>query len=155
MKGQVDIIFLLAMLFIVIVALFAVDSIWTAFGSNPTSRQLFNATPQGQLAYKNAGTSISILNNAVVILFLIGAVASAVAAAFADSSPVFIVPALVILPIEVFFSFILHDAFYSIIGASSFGTVAAQYPVIMQLFQYLPAATLVLSVIIIAVTFIK
>ena len=98
MKLQADVIYLIAMLFIVVVALFVVDAIWNGFQTNPVSQQLFNATPQGRLAEANTTTSINTLNNAAVILYIIGALASIIAAAFTESSPVFLVPALVILP---------------------------------------------------------
>jgi hypothetical protein len=155
LKGQADIIYLTGMLFIVVIALFAVDMIWHGFQTNQTSQQLFNATPQGQLAQKNANTSINILNNAVVILYVAGAIASIIAAAFSDSSAVFIVPAMVILPIEVLFAFIFHDAFFTIVEQSSLGTVASGYPLILTLFQYLPMVSFGFAVILIIVTFIS
>ena len=155
MKGQADMIYLLAMLFIVIIALFAVDSIWNGFRTNPTSQQLFNATPQGRLAETNATTGINILNNAVILLYVIGAIASVIAAAFADSSPVFIVPALIILPLEVLFSFILHDAFFQIIQNSTLSGVADGFPLILSFMQDLPIIAFGFAVILIIVTFIS
>lgn len=155
MKGQADPIYLIAMLFIVAIALFAVDSIWNAFKTNPTSAQLFNATPQGQIAVRSATTGINILNNAVVLLYVIGAIASIIAAAFADSSPVFIVPALIILPLEVLFSFIFHDMFFEVIQNSFLSGVASGFPLILQLFEYLPIISFGFAVVLIVVTFIS
>lgn len=154
-KSQADILYLIAMLFVIVIAIFAVDIIFNGFKTNPTSQQLFNATPQGKLALKNTTTSINYLNNAVVILFFIAAIASIVAATFADSHPIFLVPTFVVLPIEIFFAFIFHDAFFAIVQNSSFAATAATYPTILTLFQYLPIATFVIAIIVIVVTFMK
>lgn len=156
MKGQADVIYLIGMLFVVVIALFAVDSIWNAFQTNPTSVQLFNATPQGRQAQASATSSIDILNNAVVILYVIGCLASIIAAAFTESSPVFLVVAFVILPIEVLFSFVFHDTFFTIIQNSSLlGGVASSFPMILTLFQYLPIISFGFAVMLIVVTFIS
>ena len=155
MKLQADVIYLIIMLFIVVVALFAVDAIWNGFQTNPVSQQLFNATPQGRLAEANTTTSINILNNAAVILYIIGALASIIAAAFTESSPVFLVPALVILPIEVLFSFIFHDVFFMVVQNSFFAGIATGFPMILTVFQYLPIISFGFAVILIVVTFIS
>ena len=155
MKAQADIIYLIIILFVVVIALFAVDNIWVAFKQNPTYQALSNATPTGQLATKNVTTSINIINNAVVILFIVGAIASIIAAAFADSSMVFVVPTLVILPLEILFAFVFHDVFFSMIQNSAFSSIAVSYPYIISLFQYLPIVSFVLAIIIIIMTFMK
>jgi hypothetical protein len=154
-KAQADIIYLFALLFVMVIALFVVDQIWSGLTTNPATQHLFNSTTQGTKAEANVGTSLNILNNAVVLLFLIGVFASVIAAAFTDSSPIFLMPALVILPIEVFFAFIFHDAFFSIVQNSFFAGPAAAYPAIVTLFQYLPIAALVLAVIEVIVIFLK
>ena len=155
MKAQADVIFLIVMLFVVIIALFAVDTIWSGFVSNPSFQAVYNATSVGKHAIANTTTSLGILNNGVVLLFLIGCIASIIAAAFTDSSPIFLVPALIILPIEILFAFIFHDAFFSIIGNSSFAGVATSYPVVITIFQYLPIVALVVAIIEIIVIFLK
>ena len=154
-KCQADLVYLIAVLFVVVIAIFAVDNIWSGFQSNPQTQKLFNATPQGQLAQKSVNTGLNIFNNAVVFLFIGAAIASIIAAAFTDSSPVFMVPTLVILPIEILFAFIFHDAFFSIIQQSAFASMAATYPSIVYLFQYLPLAALGLAVLMITITFVK
>ena len=78
-----------------------------------------------------------------------------IAAAFADSSPVFIVPALIILPLEVLFSFILHDAFFQIIQNSTLSGVADGFPLILSFMQDLPIIAFGFAVILIVVTFIS
>lgn len=155
MKAQADIVYLIAAVLAVAIGLLAVDMIWNALAGNPAAQQLFNATSQGQLAERGAGSAISTLNNAVVILFIIAAVASIIAAAFADSSPIFLVPALVLLPLEIMFAFIFHDAFFQIVSNSSFASAVAQYPSMLTLFQYLPVICFVVAIIEIIVTFVK
>ncbi len=155
MKAQADLIFLIGMLFAIVIAVFVVDNIWIQFKTNPTSQQIFNATPQGRLAETNATTSINIINNAIVMIFIVAALASIIAAAFTSSSPIFIIPALIVLPVEVLFAFIFHDAFFTIIQNSVFSGIATTYPTIITLFQYLPIISFVLAIVMIIVTFTK
>lgn len=155
MKGQADIIYLTAMLFVVVIAVFTVDIIWNGFQSNSAYQQIQNATPTGKLAAKNTQTSINIINNAIVIIYLMGALASVILASFADSSPIFLIPALIVLPIELLFAFVFHDMFFSIMTNTMFAGLVTSYPLVFTLFQYLPIISFGFSVILIVITFIK
>lgn len=155
MKGQADIIYLTAMLFVVVIAVFTVDIIWNGFQSNTAYQQIQNATPTGKLAAKNTQTSINIINNAIVIIYLMGALASVILASFADSSPIFLIPALIVLPIELLFAFVFHDMFFSIMTNTMFAGLVTSYPLVFTLFQYLPIISFGFSVILIVITFIK
>jgi hypothetical protein len=155
MKGQVDIIYLMVTVFVVVLAVFVVNVLWAGFQSSPTYQQLQNATPTGKLAGQNTTTSLHIVNNAIAILYIIGAIASVIAAAFADSSAVFIVPALVLLPLEILFSFIFHDMFFSIMTNSFFSSMVTSAPLVFELFQYLPVISFGLAIVAIIVTFMK
>ena len=156
MKGQVDMIYLIVMTFIVALSLFVVDQVWTGLTSNSAFTSLTNSTHIGQVAVKNTDTSLHIFNNALVLLFVVAAIASIISAAFTDSSPIFIVPALIILPPEIFFAFVSHDVFFSIIQNSSFGATASVWGAsIVSLFTYLPVVSFVIAIVVIVVTFMK
>lgn len=155
MKGQADIIYLTAMLFVVVIAVFTVDIIWNGFQSNSAYQRIQNATPTGKLAAKNTQTSINIINNAIVIIYLMGALASVILASFADSSPIFLIPAFIVLPIELLFAFVFHDMFFSIMTNTMFAGLVTSYPLVFTLFQYLPIISFGFSVILIVITFIK
>ncbi len=154
-KAQVDVIYLVVMLFAVTVSLLVVDQVWSGLTSNSAFISLKNSTPQGHLAVKSVNTSLNIFNNAIVLLFVMGAIVAIISAAFTDSSPVFLIPSIVVLPIEILFAFIFHDMFFSILQNSAFGSVAASYPYIVTLFQYLPVVSFVIAIIVIVATFMK
>ena len=155
MKAQVDIISLIALLFIVAIAFFATVEIWGGLTSSPTFQHLTNSTPQGQLAVKNVNTSLGIFANAIVLAFVVGAIASIIAAGLTSSSPVFAAMTFIILPVEVLFAFIFHDAFFAIMQSSFFAGLITTYPLVFTLFQYLPITAFILSLVLIIVTFIK
>ncbi len=155
MKGQVDIISLIAILFIVAIAFFATVQIWNGLNSSPTFTHLTNSTSQGRLAVKNVNTSLGIFANAIVLAFIVGALASIIAAGLTSSSPVFAALTFIILPVEVLFAFIFHDAFFSIMQSSFFAGLVTSYPIVFTLFQYLPITAFILSLVLIIVTFSK
>ena len=155
MKAQVDIISLTALLFIVAIAFFATVEIWGGLTSSPTFQHLTNSTPQGQLAVKNVNISFSIFADAIVMAFIVGAIASIIAAGLTSSSPVFAALTFIILPVEVLFAFIFHDAFFAIMQSSFFAGLITTYPLVFTLFQYLPITAFILSLVLIIVTFIK
>lgn len=155
MKGQVDIIYLIVSLFAVVIVLFVVDIVWTGLTSNASFTGLTNQTVVGQQAVKNVNTSIGILNNAVVFLFIASMVASIILAAFVNTSIIFAIPAIIALPLDILFAFVFHDTFFQVIATSSFGAVANTYPYIVTLFTYLPVVTLGFAVVLIAVLFTK
>ena len=155
MKAQVDIISLTALLFIVAIAFFATAQIWSGLNSSPTFQHLTNSTPQGKLAVKNVNTSLGIFADAIVMAFIVGALASVIAAGLTSSSPVFAALTFIILPVEVLFAFVFHDAFFSIMQSSFFAGMVTAYPIVFTLFQYLPITAFILSLVLIIVTFIK
>jgi hypothetical protein len=146
---------LIAMLFIVTIAFFATVEIWNGLRSSPTFTTLTNSTPQGKLAVKNVNTSLGIFADGIVMAFIVGAIASIFAAAFTTSSPIFAVLTFIILPIEILFAFIFHDAFFAIMQTSFFAGLVTTYPLVFTLFQYLPITAFILSLILIIMTFAK
>ena len=155
MRAQVDLVYLLVSLFVVVIALFAADKIWTGLTSSAPFQNLTNATSQGQLAVKQTQTSINIRNDAVVFIYIFAAVASMVAGAFTDSAAVFAVVGVIVLPIELLFSFVFHDAFFEITSNSFLSGIVAAYPATMTLFQYLPLITFSLGLVMLIVVFVK
>lgn len=156
MKAQADMVYLVAVLFVVVLAVFVVDKVWMGLEGSPQFTTLSNSTSVGSHGVKSANTAIAIINNAIVLVFIGSAIGSILAAAFTETSIIFAVPALVILPIEILFSMIFHDAFFTIMDSSFLSGVITAYGTnIVTLFQYLPSVCLVLAVIEIAVLFIK
>ena len=70
-------------------------------------------------------------------------------------SPIFLIPALIVLPIELLFAFVFHDMFFSIMTNTMFAGIVTSYPLVFTLFQYLPIISFGFSVILIVITFIK
>ena len=155
MKAQIDMVSLIAMLFIVAIAFFATVQIWNGLNTSPTFQHLTNSTPQGRVAVKNVNTSLGIFADAIVMAFIVGAIASVIAAGLTTASPIFAALSFIILPIEVLFAFIFHDAFFSIMQSSFFAGLVTTYPIVFTLFQYLPITAFILALLMIIVTFAK
>ena len=150
-----DFIYLLCFFFAVAIVVGIVIVIWSSLTSSTPFENLMQATHTGQVAQKSATTSINILANAVVFIFIFACVASIIAATFADSAPVFAVLGIIVMPVELIFAFIFHDAFLGIISQSAFGPIVTTAPSLVYAFQYLPLISLIVSVMMIIVTFIK
>lgn len=146
---------LIALLFVVAIAFFATAQIWAQLNKTPTFNKLTNATPEGRLAVTNVNTSMGIFGNSIVLLFIIGAIASVIAAALTSSSPIFAMLTFIILPVEVLFAFVFHDAFFAIMQTSFFAGLVNSYPFVFTLFQYLPITAFILSLLMILITFAK
>lgn len=154
-KAQVDLFFLLAELFAVAIAagvlLYVLPQVFTGFKANP---QIANV-PTAVTGLNQGQKALNIIPNAIVVIFIMMALTSVILSAFVDTHPVFLLLIIIALPIEMFFSFILHDVFFQIVNSSFIGTGLASAPALLVLFQYLPVVTLFLAVIISIVTFIK
>jgi hypothetical protein len=155
MKGQVDIIYLTAFFFVASIVIALTLVIWSDLTTSGPVEQLFNSTPTGHNAQVQATSSLHIFANAIVFIFIFAAIASMIAAAFANSAPAFAILGIIVLPIEIVFSFLFHDFFLTVISNSAFAGIISQIPSIIMGFTYLPVICLVISVIAIIVTFIK
>lgn len=155
MKGQANLILLMVSVFAVAVVVAITIVIWSNLTTSVPFESLMNATHTGKVAQASATTSLNILANAIVFIFLFSCVASIIAASLFNSSPVFAILGIILMPVELLFSFIFHDVFLSLISASAFGSVVTAAPSLVTLFQYLPLVTLVVSLIIIAVSAIN
>ena len=155
MRGQVDFIYLLVFFFAVAIVLAIVIVIWSSLTSSVPFEALMQATPTGKIAQANATTSINILANALVFIFIFACIASMIAASFANSAPAFAVIGIIAMPIELIFAFIFHDEFLTLVSQSVFAPVVTAAPSLITAFQYLPLISLVVSVLLIVVVFIK
>ena len=154
-KAQADIIFLVVMLFIVVIAIFLMDIIKNGLFNSSAFQAVSNATATGKLAVKQANSAINILNNAVAFIFVFSAIASIIAAALTTSDSAFAVIGIILMPLEILFAFVFHDAFFAIMSNSFFSGLLTQYPFTLYVFQGLPIIVLILSIISLAVTFVK
>lgn len=155
MKAQEDMIYWLAMVFAVsiavIVLLYIFTSIFAAFKLQPAIAN----NPNAVIALNKGQQSIDVIANALVIVYIIMAVASCILSFFVDSSPIFLVVIFVVLPIELLIAFIFHDIFFDIVNQSIFGATATGIPILIQFFQWLPVLCLGFSSISAIVTFAK
>ena len=155
MKAQADIIYIITMVFAVAISFFVVVLIWHGLTASAPFQQLTNATTQGKAAVHSVNTGFGIFADAIVFGMILSFIASLMAAAVSSSSPIFAVLMFIILPVEILFSFIFHDVFFSIMQSSFFSGMITAYPVIFTMFQYLPLITFGFALIIIIVTFGK
>ena len=155
MKAQADMIYWLAIVFAVSVAvvilLYIFTSIFTAFKLQP---QIAN-NPAAVTALNKGQTAINVVANALVIVYVVMAIASCILSFFVDSSPIFLVVIFIVLPIEILIAFIFHDIFFSIMNQSVFAATANGIPVLIQFMQWLPVLCLGFSAISAIVTFAK
>jgi hypothetical protein len=154
-KAQADIIFLVVMLFLVVTAIFLTDVIKNGLFNSSAFQAVSSATHTGQLAVKQANSAINIMNDAVAFLFVFSAIASVIAAAFTTSDSAFAVIGVILMPLEILFAFVFHDAFFAIMSNSLFAGLLVQYPFTLYVFQSLPIIVLILSIISLVVTFVK
>ena len=157
-KGQVDIIFIMVTIFSITMAIFVMDIVWNGLSTSPAWQTYFGSNvPNSQEAnvVTNTSSAISIINNAIVVLFIMMALVSIVAAAFTESSPLFALLGIIILPVELVFAFIFHDIYFEIIQNSFMGGIANAYPFVTTMFQYFPAAAFVLWFLLTLVIFLK
>ena len=155
MRGQAGFIYLLVMFFVVGIVLAIVIMIWSSLTSNASFESLMTATHTGTVAQASATTSLNILANAAVFLFIFSCVAAIIASTFIQSSPVFAILGIICLPIELLFSFIFHDVFLALINQSVFAGVITAAPNLILAFQYLPLISLVVSLMIIIASVIN
>lgn len=155
LKAQVDIIFLMCIVFAVAIAigvlLYAFGQLFAGFQANPQVK----ASPYAYNAFTQSQKGMNVIANSIVIIFIFMALASIILAAFVDSHPIFVILIIIAIPVELLVSFVLHDAFFAIVNTSFIGTTLANYPTILILFQYLPVISLILAGIVAVVTFMK
>jgi hypothetical protein len=155
MRGTVDIIFLLATLFAVVIAvaagLYITNSLFSGFTNNTVISGCTNCVN----ALNRGSQAEAIFPNAIVLIFILLCFASVILAAFLESSPVFLIFEVISIPIELLLSFVFHDAFFNIADQSFIGATLASSPSISLLFQYLPVVVLGMAVVIALVTFSK
>lgn len=155
MKAQVDIIYLMSLLFGVLIGVLIWITVWGQFTASIPANNLFHNTTQGLAAENSATTATDTMANAIVFVYVFANLAALVAAFFANSNPVFAVLGVIVFPIELIFSFIFHDAFFLIMSNSFLSGTLAAFPIIGTFMQGLPFVVGIFAVATIIVTFGK
>ena len=155
MRAQADIFFWLVTIFAVSIAVvilvFIFGALFTQLKAQP---QIANNT--GAVTALNKGQqAINVIANALVIVYIVMALASVILSFFVDSSPVFLIVIFIVLPIEVLVAFIFHDIFFDIVNQTAFGATALGIPVLIVFMQWLPVICLGFAAINAIVTFAK
>ena len=154
-KGQVDIFYLMAILLAVTIALGACLYIFNALFSGLDTQPQIASCATCVAALAKGAQAQSIFPNALVFIFIMMCIASVILSAFLDSSPVFLIFVVISIPIELLVSFVFHDAWFQIVSGSFIGSALTAYPAIATLFMWLPVITLVMSVLVALVTFMR
>ena len=157
-KGEVDNIFILVSIFSIVAAVFVGDIIWTQLSGSAAWQTYFGSNVQGSQeanVVTNTTAAIGILNNAIVVIFIMMALVSIIAAAFTESSPLFALLGVIVLPLEIIFAFIFHDLYFEIIQNSYFAVPAATYPIVTTMFQYFPVFAFIFWFLLNVVIFLK
>ena len=135
----------------VVALLIILNPLFAAFKAQPQ----IASNPSAVAAINKGSTAINILANAMVIVFVIMALASCILSFFVESSPIFLIIIFIILPIEILLAFLFHDIFFAFITNSVVGSVANNIPALIQFFQWLPVICLAFSAINSIITFAK
>jgi hypothetical protein len=157
-KAQADIIVGIVYFFVFILVLWIFTLIFqTSLFGNPQVTNSLNPGHNANVTGVFAGTSgfFTGINTIAAFLYIFIAIGAVVAAAFTESHPVFAVMGILLLPVELVFSFGFHDAFFSVIANSAFSPLVAQYPFVVTTFTYLPIITLVMAILVLIATFAK
>lgn len=155
MKGAIELIYLVAVLFGVTIAVGASLYISQQLFHGITNNTQISQCPNCIAAINKGSQAQSFIPNAIVLVFILMCFASVILAAFLDSSPVFLVFEFILIPIELLISFVFHDAFFAIANNSFIGTALAASPTIALLFQYMPVLVLFISAVVAIITFIR
>ncbi len=157
MKAQTDVLFIIVMIFVIaIIGLFA-SYLWTQF--EHSAPFIFNASVGNSTVANTIGAagtgSINTFNNAIILIFIFAAVASAISAAFVESNPLFFGVGIIIIIIEIVFSVMLHNIFFSIVQNSFLATTLLQYTYMLILFEYFPLFCFLIGLFILIFTYAK
>lgn len=148
-KGNVtDVIFIAILAFSFVVTCVLCYTILDKFSTDTTG--ILNQTP-----LDNAKQALNIMDY-VLAGFLVGAIIfSSISAYFIRSSPVFFVFGVIVLVVAVYASAIISNLGYDIFNTAALTTAAAQYPISMNVIQYLPFYVVVMGAIILIAMFGK
>lgn len=155
MRGQINFIFIMVSFFAVAIVLAIVLVIWSGLTSNASFESLMTATHTGTVAQTNTTTSLDILANGAVFLFIFSCIAAIIAATFVSSSPIYAIVGIIAMPIELLMSFIFHDVFLTLMSQSAFAPVLTAVPPLIYAFEYLPLLALITSLLIVALSVIN
>lgn len=135
MRAQANVITAMVIIFVFIIAIGTIWWVWGQFLAQPQYQQAFNSTPTQHQINNGVTNGLTIFNNAAVIMMIVFAIVSLLLAAAATSSPAFLIISIILLLPEVLLSFVLHDAFFSIVqGSFLYSAVGTSSLVVMQFF---------------------
>ena len=156
MKGQADIIYLLGSGFAVTIALVMLLVFWHSFSTSAPWQTLVVAkSAVAANATTSANTAIFNIGNALAIIWILSFIGSVVATFFIDSSPVFAVVGIILMPIEIFLSMLFHDYFFVLAQNSFLAPVIALIPFVSNFYTVLPVIAMVFIFVSVVFTFAK
>lgn len=156
MKGQADIIFLIIQGFVVTLAILVIYVAWNALSTSAAwQTSVVNATPQGKLITHNVNSALNLLGNAIAWIWIISGIASIIATFFTESSPVFAVIGIILLPIEGFLGLFFHDYFFIISQNTFIAPIVNMLPQLVNFYVLFPITCMAIAIASIIFTFVK
>jgi hypothetical protein len=135
MRGQVNVITMAVIIFIFIIGMGTVYWVWGQFLKQPQYQQAFNSTPEQHQINNGVTNGLTIFNNAALAILIIFGIVSLLLAAASSASPAFLVISILLIMPEALLSFMLHDAFFSIVqGSFLYAAVGTSSLVVFQYF---------------------
>jgi hypothetical protein len=158
LKGQIDIFYLIAYGFCTSIAILVVLMCWNQLSTSQSyTHYIANQTtnPVGYQTTQKANTALLSIGNLFTIVWIMSCIASIIATFFIDSSPIFAIVGILLMPLEIFISMIFHDFFY-IMGQNAFiAPIITSLPYMAYFYTYLPITALIIAVISLVLTFSK
>jgi hypothetical protein len=151
MKIQVDILFIMAAAFTILLSFAVANILW----SNLKGTQLYNITNQAMPSViQSTEKSLNIFNNAIVLIYFAFCLASIILAFFTETSPIFSIFVFLLIPIQLLVSFVFHDLFVALTQDSNFAFLLNNN-LIAGLFLNLPIITFIINLILIIILYSK
>lgn len=137
MKGQADLLFILA--FALVFGILSFIGLVLLGAIHTNAPMLFNATtnPQGPSIYTSGQAAVNTMDSLLIFIFIGMVLASAISAFFSEAHAVFSFIGLFILLVLLVLTAVFHNVYFNIIQASAFiGTSPSQDTFLF--FEYLP-----------------
>lgn len=147
MKAQADVMFLIvvalgvAISFIIIFYIYGQLHTALAPALNPTNSS--NTTVAHVFA--GTGTALSGMGTLLVLVYFAIGIAAIIAAFFVEGMPIFYIVSIFALAIQILVAVIAHNVFFTIVQQQIFASTAAQFPLLLTIFEYYPELTLLIS----------
>jgi hypothetical protein len=155
MKAQADILYLAAYGFAVTLVVVVIIFAWTSLSTSSAWTSLTHSNPDTAHATTSATTAVDYIANAIAIVWILLGIASIIATFFVDTSPVFAVLGMIILPIEVFLGMVFHDFFFILMSETAFAPLVPNLNTLLNFWSVYPLVIFVFAVLSIIFTFAK